>query len=79
MIIFHYEIWFKNVFEKKFQSFGWPPVLFIETKFVESIPSLRNLTAIPGIKGVFSAGEAADESLAIPWSDPLKIPVYWCY
>jgi hypothetical protein len=40
--------------EKKFQSFGYPFVLFIDKKLAGSIPSLKNLTAIPGIKGLLA-------------------------
>jgi hypothetical protein len=56
----------RNSFEKKFQSFGYPLVLFIDKKLAESIPSLKNFTAIPGIKGLLAEGEAADDSLTIP-------------
>ena len=60
------EIWLKNSFEKKFQSPGYPAVLFMETKLAESIPSLRNLTAIPGIKGLVAEGAAAEDNLTSP-------------
>lgn len=65
-------------FEKKFQSSGWPKTLNIETRFAESIPSLKNFRPIPGANGYepsFKTGSAADESLISPNSAPLNIPL----
>lgn len=63
-----------KVFEKKFQSPGYPLTLFIATKLPESTPSRKNLSPKPGVKNL--VGSAADDNLMIPELAPLKIPVY---
>lgn len=65
-------IWVLKSSEKKFQSSCWPLTLFIETKFAESIPSLKNFKPIPGVSGCFpsAVGCAADDNLTIPESAP---------
>jgi hypothetical protein len=65
--------------EKKFQSSSCPLTLFIETKLTESIESLKNFKAIPGVSGchplvrgchALTVGLAADDNLKIPLSAP---------
>ena len=65
-------IWVEKFIEKKFQSLSYPLTEFIETKFVESIPSLRNLSPIPGVSGWLpsATGLAAEDNLTIPQSAP---------
>ena len=71
-------IWLKKVLEKKFQSFGCPATLHMETRLAESIPSLKNLRPIPGASGdlLSAVGAAAEDNLMSPLSAPLKIPLY---
>jgi len=48
----------------------------METRFAESIPSLRSLRPNPGIElGVFASAGAAVDILINPVSDPWNIPV----
>ena len=53
----------------------------METRFAESIPSLKNLSPIPGASGdlLSAVGAAAEDNLMSPLSAPLKIPLYWLY
>lgn len=59
---------------------SWPSTEYMATREAESIPSLKNLSPRPGASNYsFGLGSAAAESLTIPWSLPVKIPVKGCF
>lgn len=61
-------MWVEKSFEKKFQSLSYPFTEFMDTKLAESIPFLKNLSPIPGVRGWLpsAAGLAAEDNLTIP-------------